>query len=72
MPKFESIFGLPIPDNSNILGDPIDPAESITSLLAKISSNFPFLNTFIPLHLLFFKIILLTSHLLIILRFFLF
>ena len=72
MPKFESIFGLPIPDNSNILGDPIDPAESITSLFAKMSSSYPFLNTFIPLHFLLFKIILLTSHLLIILRFFLF
>ena len=45
MPKFESIFGLPIPDNSNILGDPIDPAESITSLCANISSSFPFLAT---------------------------
>ena len=72
IPNFDKILGFPIPDNSNILGDPIDPEANIISLFTYISSNLPFLKTCTPLAFLFFKIILLTSHLLITLKFFLF
>ena len=42
MPKSFNFFSLPIPDVCKICGDPIDPADNITSLLAITLINVPF------------------------------